>query len=184
MVGALEGGHAFDLQEYYAHPERYRGIFDRYLPHLDVLMNCIYWEPRYPRLVSKADIRALTESEKMRLKVIGDITCDVEGAIECTVKATEPDNPVFVYNPATDEVIDGVEGSGPVIMAVEILPSELPRESSTYFSNVLKGYLPAIATADYTSDFAHLNLPREIKRSVIVHCGRLTPGFRYIEQYL
>ncbi len=184
IVEPLETAHMFDLQDYYTYPEQYRGVFDRYLPHLDVLVNCVYWEPRYPRLASKADIRALTESGQMRLKVIGDITCDVEGAIECTVKATEPDNPVFVYNPATGQVIDGVEGFGPVIMAVEILPSELPRESSTYFSGVLKEYLPAIATADYTSDFEHLNLPREIKRAVIAHRGRLTSGFRYIEQYL
>ncbi len=184
MVEPLDETHAFDLQEYYDHPERYRGVFSQYLPHLDVLMNCIYWEPRYPRLVSKADVHALAESGAMRLKVVGDITCDVEGAIECTVKATEPDNPVFVYDPITDRAIDGIEGSGPVIMAVEILPSELPRESSTYFSGVLKEYLPAIAAADYKTNFDDLHLPCEVKRAVIAHRGKLTPGFRYIEQYL
>jgi alpha-aminoadipic semialdehyde synthase len=116
--------------------------------------------------------------------VIGDITCDIEGAIECTVKATEPNNPVFVYDPKTDRAIDGVEGKGPVIMSVEILPTELPRESSTYFSNVLKDYVAAIASANYDGSFGDLDLPPAIKRAVIVHRGELTPDYRYIEQYL
>ena len=184
MAEPLDTSHPFDLQEYYAHPERFRGTFDRHLPYLDVLMNCIYWEPKYPRLLSKEQVRQMYSGEQPRLKVIGDITCDIEGAIECTVKATEPDNPVFVYDPKTDSAIDGVEGSGPVIMSVEILPTELPRESSTYFSGVLKKYVPAIASADYGASFADLDLPPEIKRAVIVHRGNLTPDYRYIGQYL
>ncbi len=116
--------------------------------------------------------------------MIGDITCDIEGAIECTVKATEPDNPVFVYDPVTDRAIDGVKGNGPVIMSVEILPTELPRESSTYFSGVLKKYVPAIASANYEDSFADLELPPEIKRAVIAYHGELTPNYRYIKQYL
>jgi len=184
MAEPLNSTHLFDLQEYYTHPERFRGIFDHHLPYIDVLMNCIYWEPRYPRLLSKEKVREIYVGAQPRLKVIGDITCDIEGAIECTVKATEPDNPVFVYDPATDCAIDGVEGSGPVIMSVEILPTELPRESSTYFSGVLKKYVPAIASADYEASFGDLNLPPEIKLAVIVHRGELTPDYRYIKQYL
>ncbi|MEA3239759.1 MAG: bifunctional lysine ketoglutarate reductase /saccharopine dehydrogenase family protein [Candidatus Bipolaricaulota bacterium] len=184
MAEPLDSAHPFNLQEYYAHPEKFRGIFDRHLPYIDVLMNCIYWEPRYPRLLSKEQAREMYVGAQPRLRVIGDITCDIEGAIECTVKATEPDNPVFVYDPATDRAIDGVEGKGPVIMSVEILPTELPRESSTYFSSVLKKYVPAIASANYDSSFTDLDLPPEIKRAVIVHRGKLTPDYRYIEQYL
>ena len=184
MAEPLDSSHPFDLQEYYNHPARFRGVFDRYLPYIDVLMNCLYWEPRYPRLLSKEKAREMYAGSQPRLKVIGDITCDIEGAIECTVKATEPDNPVFVYDPTTDRPIDGVEGNGPVIMSVEILPTELPRESSTYFSGVLKKYVPAITSADYDVSFDDLDLPAEIKRAVIVHRGELTPDYRYIEQYL
>ena len=82
---------------------------------------------------------------KPRLRVIGDISCDVEGAIECTVKATEPGDPIYVYEPVTGAVTDGHEGPGVVIMAVEILPSELPREASTDFSHVLAPFIPAMA---------------------------------------
>jgi len=177
-------GSAFDLQEYYAHPERYRGVFEEHVPHLDVLLNCIYWEPRYPRLVTKAAMRESTTSGRRRLRVIGDVSCDVEGAVECTVKATQPDDPVYVYDPVRDEAIRGVAGDGPVIMAVEILPSELPKESSTYFSGVLRQYVPAIARADYDGPFDACNLPPEIKRAVIAYRGELTPDYRYLQAHL
>lgn len=174
----------FELQEYYDFPERYRGVFSRYLTLLTVLVNCIYWEPKYPRLVSKEAIRDLYADGPPKLRVIGDISCDVEGGIEITIKATEPDDPIYVYNPDTGEIQSGVEGKGPVMMAVEILPTELPRESSAYFSNILKEFVPAIASADYTASFEALDLPTPLKRAVICHRGALTPEYQYITKYL
>ncbi len=115
-----------------------------------MLVNAIYWDPRYPRLVTKAYLREQAARDELRLRVIGDISCDIDGAIECTVRATEPGEPVFVYNPQTGEDVDGYEGDGVVVMAVDILPSELPRDASNDFSRVLQPYLPALAAADYT----------------------------------
>ncbi len=176
---------SFDLQHYYDHPEKYRSRFASYLPHLSVLVNCVYWEEKYPRLVTKADARRLyCGADAPRLRVIGDISCDIEGAIECTGKSTEPGNPVYVYDPATDTTTDGVKGNGPVVMAVDILPSELPREASTDFSAVLAPYVPAIAGADYSAPFEELALPPEIKRALITHRGELTPNYRYLQAYL
>jgi alpha-aminoadipic semialdehyde synthase len=184
-VQPISAERAFDLRDYYDHPQRYRSCFAQYLPHLSVLVNCVYWEAKYPRLVTKADVRRLYGgAEKPRLRVIGDISCDIEGAIECTIMSTEPGDPVYVYDPATDKALDGVAGTGPVIMAVDILPSELPRAASVYFSGVLTRYVPAIAEADYSVRFGELDLPAEIKKAVIAYQGRLTPDYRYIEEYL
>ncbi len=185
MVEPVSPAGRFDLQDYYDHPEKYRSQFERYVPHLTVLMNCIYWAKQYPRLVTKAYLRHLFGGENQpRLRVIGDVSCDIEGAIECTLHCTEPDEPVFVYNPFTEQTIPGYEGQGPVVLAVDILPSELPRESSADFSRVLLDYIPAIATADYSLSFEQLGLPPEIKRAVIAHRGELTPDYRYLENFL
>ena len=180
----LVDGAAFDLQEYYDHPERYRAAFERYLPHLTALVNCIYWEPKYPRLITVEAAKKLYADGQPKLRVIGDISCDVEGGIEITVKATEPDDPIYVYDPKTGSIRSGVEGPGPVMMVVDILPSELPRESSAYFSNILKGFIPAITAADYTVGFDVLDLPAPLKRAVICHRGKLTPDYKYIEKHL
>jgi alanine dehydrogenase len=178
-------GGRFDLQEYYQHPERYRSRFAAYVPYLTVLVNGIYWEARYPRLVTKAYLRELFGAPaRPRLRVIGDISCDIEGAVECTVRATDPGNPIYVYHPRTGRTTDGWAGEGVVVMAVDILPSEVPRDASVDFSAVLREFAPAIARADYTVPFEQLDLPPEIKRAVIVYRGELTPDYRYLEAYL
>jgi len=175
---------AFDLQEYYDYPERYRAAFERYLPHLTSLVNCIYWEPKYPRLVTVEAAKKLYADGQPKLRVIGDISCDVAGGVEITVKATEPGDPIYVYDPKTGSIQSGVEGHGPVMMVVDILPSELPRESSAYFSNILKGFIPDIVGADYAVDFNALDLPAPLKRAVICHQGMLAPDYQYIQKSL
>ncbi len=175
----------FNLQDYYDRPEGYVPSFEQYLPHLTVLMNCTYWDERYPRLVTKKQLRTLYASgSRPRLKVIGDLGCDIEGAIECTLKCTEPSDPVYVYQPQTETIESGVEGNGPVVLAVDILPAELPREASEEFSDALAHLLPALARADYRVGFEDLDLPPELLRAVIVHRGRLTPDYAYLEQHL
>ncbi|MFX0124784.1 MAG: hypothetical protein ACFFAE_14230, partial [Candidatus Hodarchaeota archaeon] len=107
----------------------------------------------------------------------------IEGAIEATLKTTKPDNPVFIYDPFTDEATVGIEGTGMAIMAVDNLPCELPVESSASFSETLKPFVPIIAKADYSKPFSELDLPPVIKNAVITHQGMLTPNYKYIEEF-
>jgi alpha-aminoadipic semialdehyde synthase len=185
LVEPKKKGRAFELQEYYDHPDRYRSIFGRHLSHLSVLMNCNYWDERYPRLVTKDQLRAMWSGETSpRLKVIGDLGCDIEGAVECTLKCTEPSDPIYVYDPIEETIASGVDGSGPVVLAVDILPAELPREASEEFSSTLAPFLPALAVADFDVPFSELALPPELLGAVIAHRGELTPDYRYIEAHL
>lgn len=185
MVEPLVPGGPFDLQDYYQHPGKYRGVFEQYVPHLTVLFNAIFWTQAYPRLVTKTGLgRLFAAPGQPRLRVIGDISCDVDGAIECTVKSTEADDPVYVYDPADQEVTDGYSGAGVVVLAVDILPAELPREASVDFSRILRPFIPAIAQCDLTVAFEQCSLPAEIKRAVIAYQGELTPDYQYIENYL
>lgn len=186
LVEPLAAGGAFDLDDYFRRGQGgYRSVFGRYLNDLTVLVNCVYWDERYPRLLTLEQCRSLwAPGRSPKLKVIGDISCDVNGSVECTVKPTEPGNPVYVYEPATGKVNDGFEGDGPVIMAVEILPSEIPRESSIDFSRVLNRFIPQLATADLSKSFAELDLPPELKRAMIVYKGELTPEYAYLKSAL
>ncbi len=119
-----------------------------------MLMNCIYWDTPYPRLITLDYLkRAWNESVNQKLKIIGDISCDIDGAIQCTVKSTEPGTPVYVYNPIDFSVNDGVDGNGPVIMAVDNLPCELAEEASKSFSKVLVDFISQLVNADYRVDF-------------------------------
>jgi saccharopine dehydrogenase (NAD+, L-lysine forming) len=177
-------GEPFDLQDYYNHPELFRSKFEKYIPHLSMLINCIYWDKRYPKLVTKEFLKKLYTKGQPKLKVIGDISCDVNGSVESTVKSTEIEDPIYVYDPATDAVKPGSEGEGIQVMAVDILPAELPRDSSEGFADVLVNYVKPIADADFEEHFEDLDLPRSIKKALILHRGELTPDYEYLKEFL
>lgn len=184
-VEPVTQGKEFDLDDYYARPEGYRSKFNSYIPYLSMLANCVYWNSKYPRIVTKNDMKKLfAGNHNPRLRVIGDISCDIDGGIEFTVKATDQINPVFVYEPMTDEFKDGFAGNGPVVLAVDNLPCELPKEASSDFSKTLKRFVPSIAAADLAGEFDELKLHAEIKRAVVVHRGKLTPDYRYLEGHI
>jgi alpha-aminoadipic semialdehyde synthase len=185
MVSPNLDSHRFNLQDYYNHPENYRSQFEKYVPFLSLIVNGIYWEPKYPRLITKRFLRALFEADSQpALRVIGDITCDIEGSVECTLKSTNAENPVYVYHPFTENIDDGIQGKGVVVMAVDKLPSELPFEASVSFGESLSPFVPTLATADFTDEFRHLHIPAEFKGAVIAHHGRLTPNFKYLKQFI
>ncbi len=183
LVVRRDGG-PFDLQEYFRSPELYEGCFAQYLPSLTVLVNCIYWEEKYPRLVLKDDLHALFSGSEPKLQVIGDISCDIEGSIEATVRPTDPGAPVYVFDVDKGLARDGFEGRGPVIMAVDILPTELPRDASETFSAALKPLVPGLAASDPSGSFDEWALPTPLKRAVVLHKGKLTPDYAYMAEFL
>jgi len=174
-----DGG--FDAAELAAHPERYESGLAPFLPHLSLLVHGAYWEPTQPRLVTRAMLAELFSGEEQpKLRVIGDISCDIGGAIEATVRATVPGEPVFVYDPVTGEATTGIDGRGVVVMAVDNLPCELPVEASQHFGDSLLRFLGALARCDWSRPFAELDLPPEIAGAVIAHRGELTPEHHHL----
>lgn len=183
-LSARNDGREFDLHDYYSNPADFHSVFDKYIPHLSILMNCMYWDARYPRLVTKSYLEKAFKAGRPKLTVIGDITCDPDGSIEITHKGTEIEDPVFVYHPSTGSYSMGHTGEGMLVMAVDILPSELPRDSSAGFADALVNFVKPIADCDFTEPFEDLDLPRAIKKALILHNGELTPDFRYLATHL
>ncbi len=177
-------GKAFDLQDYYRHPEHYRSVFERYLPYLSVLINAIYWEERYPRFVTWNSLASLQEQGKLRLQGIADISCDTNGSIECDTHCTDSGDPAYRVHPQSRSVSKGYLGEGIVLLAVDNLPAELPNDASRFFSKQLSPFIPGIIKANFNKPLKQSGLPEEIKRAVIVYRGKLTPDFRYLQEYL
>jgi alpha-aminoadipic semialdehyde synthase len=184
LVEPAKPGEVFDLQHYYDHGDAYRSRFALHLPLLTVLVNGIFWDERYPKLADAGDLRALFSGEPPRLLVVGDITCDVDGSLACTMRDTEPGNPVYVYDPATRETKFGFEGEGLAVMAVGNLPCELPVEASMAFSEALAPFLPAMAEVDFDGSFEDAAMPSPIKNSVILWRGEFTPDCEYMRDFL
>lgn len=177
-------GGGYDAAEFLAHPERYESALDDLLPHIMLLIHGAYWEPGQPELVSRQQLASLLASEAQpKLRVLGDVTCDVGGAIAATVRATDPGSPVFRYDPELGEV-DGLEGRGFVVMAVDNLPCELPVDASHHFGDSLVRFVGALARCDWDAPWAQLALPRELRDAVLVHRGEATPPYQGLRQYL
>jgi hypothetical protein len=185
LVEPVGPDRTFGLQDYYAHGEAYRSRFGPHLRWLTVLVNGIFWAPQYPRLADADQLRGLFSGPAPpRLRVVGDITCDVDGSLACTVRDTEPGDPVYVYDPATRVAHRGFAGPGLAVMAVGNLPCELPREASATFSEALAPFVPALAGADLSGDLDAAGLPDPLRRSVILWRGTFAPDFAYMSEFL
>ncbi|MDJ0763801.1 MAG: bifunctional lysine ketoglutarate reductase /saccharopine dehydrogenase family protein [Myxococcota bacterium] len=185
MVQPRDQSKSFDLLEYYGQPERYASIFEPQLQLLSVIVNCIYWEQKYPKLADAGQLKRLfTNTAKPRLIAVGDISCDVNGSLACTVRDTDPGNPVYIYNPLTHTASDGFDGPGIAVMAVYNLPAEFPKEASAAFSRALTPFIPDLSRVDLKGSFGKADLPKPIKRAIILWQGKFTADYNYMWDFV
>jgi len=180
-----KSGQAFDLQDYYDHPKKYQAKFAPYLPYLTILVNATYWDAQYPKFVTWKDLETLFNQEgSVKLNAIADITCDVNGSVECNVMSTDSGDPAYRVFPLDHKTEDGYLGDGIILSAVDNLPAELPKDASEYFSAALSPFVLGILRADFTKPLSESGLPPEIMNAVIVYNGKLTEDYLYLNDYL
>ncbi|XBI49177.1 hypothetical protein VPH35_112783 [Triticum aestivum] len=161
--------------DYYAHPEYYRPVFhERIAPYASAIVNCMYWERRFPRLLSIDQLQQLMKNG-CPLVGISDITCDIGGSIEFVNKSTSIERPFFRYDTSTNLYHDDMEGDGVICLAVDILPTEFSREASQHFGDILSRFVTSLASAK-----GLLELPSHLRRACIAYAGKLTPLYEYI----
>lgn len=175
MVAPKDSGRNFDKEDYYEHPEHYIPVFhEKIAPYASVIVNCMYWEKKYPRLLSTRQFQELMKKGSP-LVGISDITCDIGGSIEFINRTTYIDKPFFRYDPFTDSYHDDMEGDGVICLAVDILPTEFSREASRHFGDILSQFIGELAS---TKNIAVL--PLHLRAACIAHEGELTSMYTYI----
>ena len=160
----------FNLQHFINFPEDYKSTIEEYiLSQTTMIISSHYWDPKSPKLFKKNDVKKYRD-----LKVIGDITCDVNGSIPTTLRSTTINDPYFYLDRNTLQEIKKDKDSL-AVMAVDNLPSELPRDSSTEFGDgIVQEVLPYIINDD----------DGRIKKATITLDGNLTPPYDYIKDYV
>lgn len=100
------------------------GPFDE-IAESDIFVNCIYLTSKIPPFVTK---ESLAKNPKRRLSVVCDVSCDPNSA----------NNPIPIYDRCTtfSDPLVKVDDKLSVI-AIDHLPSLLPREASEAFSSAL-----------------------------------------------
>ncbi|WP_420317760.1 NAD(P)-dependent oxidoreductase [Ekhidna sp.] len=166
-------GAEFHRNEFYKNPELYEGDFLKYAKVTDILIACAFWDPAAPVLFRREDI----VKDDFDIRVIADITCDIEGSIPSTKKPSTIDDPIYDYNPSDDEVEQALIDEGNItVMAVDNLPCELPRDASESFgSELVNNVLPHLLGTDENGI---------IERATITKAGTLTPAYNYLQDYV
>ncbi|NQZ75291.1 MAG: alanine dehydrogenase [Ekhidna sp.] len=168
----IDGGE-FHRSEFYKSPELYESDFLKYARLTDLLIACAYWDPAAPVLFTRQDI----VKDDFDIKVIADITCDIEGSIPSTKKPSTIDDPIYDYNPTDDLVEQALTDEGNItVMAVDNLPCELPRDASESFGHeLLNNVIPHLLEGDSKGI---------IKGATIAQDGKLTSKYSYLQDYV
>ena len=170
--GRKDGG-TFVKSEFYSTPELYKSTFGRYVSKTDMYIPCHFWSAKSPVILTQEDL----QSADNRIQVIADISCDVDGPIAATIRASKIGNPIFGYDPQTGQEVDYSNEGAIAVMSIDNLPCELPKDASEDFGNeLLKHVLPRLFGEDPDNMIA--------KGSETTLDGELTEGFKYLENYV
>jgi alanine dehydrogenase len=162
----------WDTQHFYKHHAEYKSQFKGYAECTDLLVNGIYWTEDLPRLFETADT---SDVEKFAPTVIADISCDVEGSVPITYKATSIADPVIGWSRRTLSPCEPFGDDSIDVMAVGNLPNELPKDASEEFGEMLMHkVIPELMQKK----------SRLIEEATITTAGKLTAHFAYLSDYV
>jgi len=140
-----------------------------YLLNTDMLITCHYWDPKFPKLFFPKHI-----NEFKKLKIIGDITCDINGSVPTTIRSTSIAKPYYSIDIDSMKEIE-LGNKGIAVMAVDNLPSELPRDASEEFgSSVISEILPYLIEKD----------DGRKKRATTASNGKFSENFAYLNDFI
>lgn len=172
----------FDAAAYAADPFSHRSILPQMLRWLTALLNCVFYAPQFPKILPQPEFRAAWLDRPQRLQVVGDLSCDPpDGSVACSVTAGDLYNPVFDYDPATEEMSSDFGADTVTVMAIDNLCAGLPVDASAAFSTMLMPYLAGLIAADWASRDLPQGLPADVARAVVTHQGQITQRFTYLE---
>jgi saccharopine dehydrogenase (NAD+, L-lysine forming) len=168
-----KNGHKFNFSHFMKFPGEYESSFLPYTRVTDILITGHYWDPRSPVFFSKEDMKR----PDFRISVIADISCDMDGPIPSTLRATTISDPFYAYNPFLETEEPAFSKlTNITVMTIDNLPGELPRDASHEFGKMLMSNV----LHDLLSE---INSPM-IERATIIKGGRLMAGYNYLNDYL
>lgn len=165
-------GTAFSWEDFQANPSQYSSDFMRWGRHADILVSAHFWNPKAPIYLTQKDLA----NPELKIRFIGDISCDIQGSLQSTLRASTHDEPYYDYDPDTASEVPAFSSDRHItVMAVDTCPNALAADTSAYFGEKLieHVFVPLL-------DRQHSDV---IQRSTILEHGRLTPRFSYLKSF-
>ena len=165
-------GAAFDFAHFMKHPELYENSIMPYAARTNIFMACHFWDPKSPVMISRDALAA----GAYPISLVADISCDIDGPIASTIRASTIASPFYGYNSATGGETEAFDKGAITVMAVDNLPNELPRDASQGFSESFVAHvIPAFFNGDKDGILDRARMTKD---------GKLTPRYSYLQDYV
>lgn len=165
-------GKPSDRNDFKLHPEAYESDFEKFAQVADIFIAGHFYKEGSPKILTKE----MLNHAKNTIKIIGDVSCDIGGPIDATLRASTIEEPIYGYYPRENSEVSIDHPAAVVVMAVDNLPCELPKDASVGFGEV---FLEKIVPSFFNDDADGI-----LKRATICENGKLTEKFSYLEDYV
>ncbi|SHG89491.1 NAD(P)-dependent oxidoreductase [Flagellimonas flava] len=158
--------------DFFANPEEYKSNFFRFAEVTDFYIAGHFYGDGAPYLYTREDAR----HPNFKIRVVADISCDIDGPVASTIRPSEVADPVYGYDPQSETEVDFKNPDAIAVMAVDNLPCELPRDASNGFGEAFSKYvIPAFFNGDEDGI---------LERARMTQNGKLTKRYAYLQDYV
>ena len=165
-------GQKLDTKDFYKNPSEYESDFERFTKVADIYISGHFHANAAPQILSQKMLQA----SDCAIKIVADVSCDVNGPIACTLRASTIEEPLYGYLPSENKEVDVFHPAAIVVMAVDNLPCELPKDASEGFGEMFTQHvIPAFFNNDADGILA---------RAKMTENGVLTERFNYLHDYV
>jgi len=165
-------GKTFDFQEFFTQPENFEGDFEKFTKVADIYIAGHFYGQGAPYIFTKEQAQAPDN----KIKVVGDISCDIDGPVATTIKASTIADPIYGYDPQTGKETEYKNDQAIACMTVDNLPNEIARDASEGFGKNFEKY---IIPAFFNNDKDGI-----LQRAKMTENGQLTERFKYLQDYV
>ena len=161
-----------DHHDFYKHPENYESDFMRFAMVTDFFIAGHFYGNGAPYLFTREDAK----SKDFIIQFVADISCDIDGPVASTIRPSTIADPIYGYNPITESEVNYKDKDAIVVMAVDNLPCELPKDASEGFGEL---FLEHVIPAFFDNDKEGI-----LERAKMTENGKLTDRFSYLQAYV
>lgn len=165
-------GKILDNFDFYQNPQEYISNFERFTKVADIAIMGHFYANEAPVILSQSMLNATD----CKVKVVADVSCDVAGPVACTLRASTIAEPLYGYLPNENKEVDLFHPAAIVVMAVDNLPCELPKDASEGFG---EQFMEHVIPAFFDGDSKGI-----LQRAQISSKGKLTPKFAFLQDYV
>ena len=165
-------GQLLDENDFFKNAEEYESTFMRFARVTDLYIAGHFYGTGAPYLFTREDAK----SPDFNIGLVADISCDVDGPVASTIRASSIEDPVYGYHPGSESEVDFQHPEAIGVMAVDNLPAELPRDASEGFG---EAFVEQVIPAFFNNDKDGI-----LERALMTKGGKLTPRYAYLQDYV